>query len=219
MTATKVSSIIDIEKLKEEKKLTACKCQVDGCGNIGKWDNRLLRFCLINFLCYKHYQRYLKTRDAQTVKRVYDKDRVKNPLYDTYYGIKQRCYNENTKAYKNYGGRGIKMSDEWLNDFNVFFSDMGQKPTPHHSIERNDVNGNYCKENCRWATPHEQAANTRRSNKNVGVYFDKTEKRWIGYLEANGKVYRKRFTIEQDAIVYRLFLEIKYLGKPIKSLE
>lgn len=61
------------------------------------------------------------------------------------------------------------MSDEWRNDFQTFYRDMGPRPSPNHSIERDDNDGNYCKENCRWATRLEQANNTSR---NVYCEFD-----------------------------------------------
>lgn len=75
--------------------------------------------------------------------------------------IKERCLNKNSAAYPLYGGRGIKMCERWINSFENFYLDMGDAPSPKHSIDRIDTNGNYTPENCRWTTPMQQSRNRR----------------------------------------------------------
>lgn len=75
--------------------------------------------------------------------------------------MKKRCFYSKHKDFKDYGGRGITVCQRWLDSFEAFLEDMGRKPSPEHSLDRKDVNGNYEPSNCRWATDIEQARNTR----------------------------------------------------------
>lgn len=91
--------------------------------------------------------------------------------HKSYKGMKTRCLNPNCPEFAAYGGRGIKICKRWLgpNGFEHFLEDMGPKPTydrtaggmPLLSLDRVDVNGDYCKSNCRWATWTEQNLNRR----------------------------------------------------------
>lgn len=114
----------------------------------------------------------------------------KTAEYVIWAAIKRRCYLVTTKEYARYGARGIRVSDEWLNSFEAFFRDMGKRPEGL-SIERIDNDGNYCKENCRWATPTEQA-NNRRSSRLIN--FNGTIKTLMQWSKETGF---KQFTISQ----------------------
>jgi len=92
--------------------------------------------------------------------------RKKFPLnkYNTYHtwrNIINRCCRPNDQNFKDYGGRGITICEEWRWNFLAFWEDMGPKPSPKHSIDRIDNNKGYYKANCRWATQKEQMRNTR----------------------------------------------------------
>ena len=91
-----------------------------------------------------------------------------SPEYKAWDNARSRCYREKDIKYPLYGGRGIKMCDTWRSSFEAFFSDMGQRPSPKHSLDRVNSNGDYEPGNCRWATIGQQN-NNRSSNRHVLV--------------------------------------------------
>lgn len=89
--------------------------------------------------------------------------------YRAWESMKTRCYNKRFKFYDYYGGRGIQVCDEWRDDFQAFFDYIGEAPSPDHSIDRIDNNGNYEPGNVRWALDYDQMNN--RGAYNVPIKF------------------------------------------------
>lgn len=96
--------------------------------------------------------------------------------YNIWVGMKQRCYNPLSSGFKDYGGRGVRVCDEWKHDFNVFISDMGLPPSHTHQLDRINNNLDYSPSNCKWSTRKQQMRNTSRNrlvlNIVTGVYYD-----------------------------------------------
>ena len=86
----------------------------------------------------------------------------KTRIFKIWAGVRKRCNNSNMKSYDDYGGRGIKVCEEW-DSFVCFYNDMAEGYSDELTLERNDPNGDYCKYNCRWANMKEQARNKRNS--------------------------------------------------------
>ncbi len=127
--------------------------------------------------------------------------KAKTKVYKTWIEMRERCYNPNRHNYNDYGGRGIKVCDEWLGNFLTFCKDIGEPPTKQHSIERLDVDGDYCPSNVIWADQSTQNRNRRRfRNNSSGVTGVSLRERSgstyyiAGWLDLNGIEHRRSFS-------------------------
>ena len=114
-------------------------------------------------------------------------------LYKIWVDMKKRCYNPNSNRYDDYGGRGIVVCKEWLNDFQSFYDwAMKNGYSENLTIERKDVNGNYCPENCCWITAKEQARNQRKTIRYTLFGIEKPLVEWCEYAEIkNSRAYQR----------------------------
>lgn len=117
----------------------------------------------------------------------------KGLIYNIWNAMKQRCYNPKTKCYKRYGGRGINICKEWLDYFNFENWALKNGYKTGLTIDRIDVNGNYCQENCRWMSLREQARNKRN---NRFIEFNNEKKPLIVWCE--------ELDLSYSAVVFRL---------------
>lgn len=141
-------------------------CSVDGCE----------KTAAAKGMCTMHYKRMRKHGDPHhiTQKTPPSQKRHGNswingratPEYSAWSSMKFRCQNPRATNYDDYGGRGIRVCDRWLNSFDNFLADMGPRPSREYSLDRINNSGNYEPSNCRWATMARQQRN-KRSNHNV----------------------------------------------------
>lgn len=140
-------------------------------------------------------------RQHAQVKHGYARKKHRMPEYQAYTGMLRRCSDAKNHRSKDYIGRGITVCDRWrhgesgLSGFECFLADLGHRPSPTHSIDRRDNDGNYEPGNCRWATKTEQGRN-RRSNRRLfyaGKSITMTEATMVAGVSADaidGRLYR-----------------------------
>jgi hypothetical protein len=155
-------------------------------------------------------------KDKKTSDRFATHGKSKTRIYKIYKAMKYRCYNDKGEYYKLYGGRGIIICDEWLNDFQTFYNwSIANGYLENLSIDRKNVNGNYEPTNCRWATADEQAKNKRKSINNKsgvsGVCYHNVLHKWEAYINHNKKnKYLGIFNTKEEAVEARRQAELLY---------
>ena len=132
-----------------------------------------------------------------------------NKFYKTWYGMLQRCNNPKIKAYKNYGGRGITVCEEWLDVRNfVAWSESTYPNIEGYTLDRINNDKGYSPENCRWVDRATQGLNQRMKKNNtsgyVGIYWNNKNNNWKAFIYlSNGRFNMGTFSTKEEAILTR----------------
>ena len=185
-------TVIGIDESRNTKK-TYWICQCD-CGNISSHrSDGLLAGTIKSCGCYKSEQ------DAIRVAKNHKHKQSGTRLYNIWLGMKSRCYNTNDPVYKNWGGRGVTVCDEWKNDFACFYEwAIENGYNDKLTIDRIDNDGNYTPDNCRWASQKQQSRN-RRSNIEITIGNEtKTLIEWCEIFKLPYQTIHARYTRMQN---------------------
>lgn len=147
------------------------RCSCD-CGNATEVLSSNLGTRVNSCGCLSREESSRRLKNAVETRTTHGQSQGGSPEYRAWKCMMTRCYNPRRAKYKRYGGRGIVVCDRWRQSFESFLADMGARPSPQHSLDRKDNNGNYTPDNCRWATQQEQARN--RSNNRTLTLDGKT---------------------------------------------
>lgn len=185
---TVIKQVESCKKYGQRMVLCLCECKKE----------KVLPFCqlLINRLkscgCSKHQAKY---KNSVLNKR----------MYRIWGNMKTRCYCQVSPSYKRYGARGIRVCENWLSSFDNFYEDMKDGYADNLSLDRIDVNGNYCKENCKWSDRKTQSMNRRNTiyvifNNEIVKFFDiKKDLEKLGYTWGTIKTRMHRgFSFEES---------------------
>lgn len=193
-TGMRFGRLTVVEKADHGRSWWKCKCD---CGNekeVVAWKLFTVKSCG----CFE------KENRERLIEKSKKHGMTNTRIYSVWCGMKDRCTNPNTEHYDRYGGRGIKICDEWLHSFDNFYKwavSAGYDETKtgnEQSIDRIDVNGNYEPANCRWVTKKEQMANKTNTL----------------YMEYKGEKIRVREFCHNNGITYIHFV-VRRLAKGI----
>ena len=175
-----------------------CKCD---CGNEKTVRaSHLKNGLIVSCGCYRKEQ--MEKRKPQMIENQTTHGMSKTRLYSIWHTMKERCYNPNATSYSDYGGRNISICEEWQS-FKPFYEwAVNNGYTDDLTIDRKDVNGSYCPENCRWATRKEQMNNRRNTHYETYGEMRKILSEWSEELGIDQKklqnwVYRDKMSIEE----------------------
>lgn len=171
LTGQRFGKLTVIERGENKGKYTTWICKCD-CGNIKRIRTDALRSG-VTVSCGKHQLDHLKNRQYK-----YPQDVRNRRIRNVWHGMMRRCNDEKDRSFKNYGGRGIKVCEEW-NDY-VSFARWAMRNgySRNLTLDRIDNDGNYEPSNCKWSTQHEQRCNKQNSRRETINGITKTVSEW-----------------------------------------